>query len=64
MKVRDLIKELKNKPPGAEVYWRDHDQGEGEVNCSVDYVKEWDETDVESHEWGYQPKIGDVILTP
>lgn len=38
MTVRDLIKELKNHPPDAEIGWQDHDMPENELNDRVRYI--------------------------
>jgi len=53
MKVRELLKELKNMPKDAEVFWQDHDHGNYEWNNNVgqvrlvdyDNIDPWDEPD-------------------
>lgn len=47
MKVKDLIKQLKKCPKDLEVYWKDHDQSQYEINNVVGYVEVVEKPDPE-----------------
>lgn len=64
MTVRMLISKLKKMPPTAVVCWRDHDQGEDELNGWLRCVDEAEEGLLERRKAAGEDYRKIVVLSP